>query len=779
MTDEKRSSIFIIKCKFYNFELLYFEKLIKKLIILFFFFLPGFLFSQDIGKIYSISYPADTVVNFGPCYVGDSLIEAFHIENLTNNNFIIYEVMPTFGILRDPNETFVDEFRSFKNIAPRFPINMPAKASTTLLIQYNASTDLFTNPLGWYHTFMQVGFSKITDTSLVYGKMFFLKAKKTNKAIDGYEDLLNFDSVYINSTVKESLTWRVKSVLKDSVSLIDQKFTLLSPQLTTDEFFPHFYSINPVFRYKGESLTWQFEYAPLDMGVDSGRVELAYKPFIDTYPDSIQKAICKLQGVGVKQDIRLNYANYDFRNDTIFLGNIQTNKLLKINAQIKNYGNIPFNSTDEQITEEYLNISSQILRKIKDNPSSIAQNGTADFSFEIKINNIGNFVFRYEITSDISQRNIKYAPASANKIVFYIVGKAIEPLIAVSSILIQFPTIYQYLPYCESISDTTLYIHNLGNDTLHISQILIENDMPKFTFTTDKTELSISPKSKDSIIITFSPILSKVFTADLLLISNSENKIDTTKIGLMGSSVAPTATSISIGDYKSMPGSIIEIPIMVDSNIVYSSNFSDTIYYNRSILQYVGYKNQGTASQEPIEKILINEDSSGYLAIFIKKPPTSRFYDNKVLIKLQFKIYLGNAPSTLISFLNPRFGNQYCDYALRIPKENIKNGYFEIDSVGGINMKAYPIVKPTVQIKSLSPNPVKDKIDIQLWCEGTTNLKLDIYDYYGNIILQNDYGKIEAGDYNISQDFAMEPTGMYLIVLYSNSKPIYQRFIKY
>ncbi|MBP7214459.1 MAG: hypothetical protein KBA52_02320 [Candidatus Kapabacteria bacterium] len=753
--------------------------MLKKSIILFIFLLPCFLFSQEIGKIYSINYPADTVVNYGPCYIGDSLSETFRIENLTNDNFIIYEVMPTFGILRDPNETFIDEFRSYKNVAPLFPINLAAQSKTTLIIQYNASTDLFTSPLGWYHSILQVGFSEVSDTNLVYGKKFYLRAKKTNKAIDGYEDLLNFDSIYINSTVKESIIWRVKSVLKDSISLVDQKFILLSPQLTTDEFISHFYSINPVFRYKGEALTWQFEYAPLDMGVDSGRVELAYKPFVDTYPDSIQKASCKLQGVGVKQDIRLNYANYDFRNDTIFLGNIQSSKLLKINAQIKNYGNIPFNSIDEQITAENLNITSQILKKIKDNPASINQNGTGEFSFEIKINNIGDFVFRYEITSDISQRNIKFAPASANKIVFYIVGKAIEPLIAVSSILIQFPTIYQYLPYCESTSDTTLYIHNLGNDTLRINQILIENDIPEFTFTTDKTDLSIPPKSKDSILIIFSPILTKLFTADLLLISNSENQIDTVKIGLMGSSVAPSATSISIGDYKGKPGSIIEIPIMVDSNIVFSSNFSDTIYYNRSILQYVGYKNQGTASQEPIENISIKEDSSGYLAIYVKKPTTTRFYENKILIKLQFKIYLGNSPSTLISFLNPRFGNQYCDYALRIPKENIKNGYFEIDSVGGIDMKAYPIVKPAIQIESLSPNPVKDKIDIKLWSEDETFLKLAIYDYYGNMIMQNDFGIIEAGDYYISQDFAIEPTGMYLIVLYSNYEPIYQRIIKY
>ena len=751
----------------------------SNLIIILFLVLPNFLISQDIGKVYSLDYPADSVINFGPVYAGDSIALAFQVENLSNNQLIIYEVMPTFGILRDPNEAFTDEFRSFKNIAPSFPINLSSHTNTQLKIQYNASTNLFTGPLGWYHAFMQVGFAIPPDTNLAYSRRFYLIAKKTNKALDGYDDVLNFDSVYINSPVKESILWRVKSVMKDSVPLIAQKFTLLSAKLTNDEFFPQFYSINPMFRNKNEIINWTLEYAPLDMGIDTGYVELTFKPYPDIFPDSIQKANCKLYGIGVKQDIRLNAVNYDFSNDTIYLANIPTNKLLKINAQIKNYGNIPFNSIDEQIAAENLIFTSNILKKIKDNPASIKQNGTGEFSFECKIMESGNFAIRYEITSDITQRKIKQTPASASKVIFYIVGKAIEPRIAVPSAMIQFPTIYQYLPYCESASDTTIIIRNLGNDTLRINQIIIENEQPRFTFIPDKTELSIPPNNYDSIKITFSPIFSKLFTGDLLLISNSGNLIDTTKIQLTGSSVAPTSTSISIGDYKGKPCSIIEIPIIVDSNIVYSSNFTDTLYYNHSILQYVGYKNQGTASQQPIEDILIREDSLGYLAVNIRKPKSSRFYDRENLIILQFKIYLGNAQSTLITFLNPRFGNEYCDYALRLPQENIKNGTFDIDSVGGIELKAYPIEKPAIQITSLTPDPVNEDINIKLWSEKEAVLNYEIYDYYGNFILQNDLGKVNPGEYNIEQVFSFAPTGMYILVLYSDTHPVYKQFIKY
>lgn len=741
--------------------------------------LPKFLQSQEIGNIYSIDYPADTVINIGPCYVGDSITTAFQIENLSNNSYIIYEVMPTFGILRDANEVFVDEFRAFKNISPAFPINITPKTDVKLIIQYNASTNLFTSPLGWYHAFMQVGLAQTPDTNLVYSKMFYLTAKKTSKAIDGYEDVLNFDSVYINSPVRENLKWRVKSVFNDSISLSDQRFTLLSPKLTNDEFFPQFYAINPMFRSKNEIINWAFEYAPLDMGIDSGLVELVFKPLPRDYPDSIQKATCKLYGIGVKQDLRLNAVNYDFSNDTIFVGNIRTNEIFKINVSVKNYGNIPFNSLDEVIASNNLNFNSQIIKKIQDNPASIQQNLTRDFSFEFKIFESGNFILQYEITSDISQRNIKHAPASANKIIFYIVGKAIEPRIAISSEKIQFPTIYQYSPYCESSSDTTLRIRNLGNDTLHIREILIENEIPTFTFTADKTELSIPPNGIDSVRITFSPIFSQVFSGNLLLISNSRNSKDTLRVKLTGSSVAPSSTSIAIANYKGKPGSIIEIPITVDSNIVFSSDFTDTIYYNHSILQYVGYNNQGTASQEPIESILISENPEGYLSINIKKPSASRFSEKPILIKLLFKIYLGNAPSTLISFLNPRFGNEYCDYALHLPKENIKNGYFEIDSIGGVELKAYPIVKPAILIQSLSPNPVKDWVALDILAHKETAIKLSIYDYYGNLLIENNYGKIEKGQHRFMQDLIEAPTGMYLIILRSDNNTFYQSFIKY
>ena len=753
--------------------------MIRNLLIIICLLLPNFLFSEDVGRIYSVDYPADTVINFGPCYVGDSITATFQIENISNTTYLIYEVMPTFGILRDPNEVFIDEFRNFKDIAPSFPINLYPQAKIPLVIQYNASVNLFTSPLGWYHSFMQVGFALPPDTALAYSQIFFLEAKKTNKFIDGFEDVLNFDSVYINPSVRESREWRVKSVQTDSVQLIEQKLTLLSQKLTYDEFFPQFYPVNPIFRKKNEIINWSFEYSPLDKGIDSALVELKFKPLPKDYPDSIQIANCKLYGTGVHQDIRLNFVNYDFRNDTIFVGNIRTNELVKINAQIKNFGNLAFGSLDEQITGINPNFSAQSIKKIKDNLVRFNQNETANFSLEFQILERGNFTLRYEITSDISQRNIKQVPASAEKVVFYITGKAIEPQIAVSATKLQFPVIYQYLPYCESSSDTTLLIRNIGNDTLYIKKIIIENEVPTFTFTTDENELTIPPNSSDSIIITFEPIMSQVFTADLLLISNSGHPMDSIRISLIGSSISPSSTSISIDSLKGKPGSILEIPIIVDSNIVYSSNFIDTLYYNHSILQYVGYKNQGTASEGAIENILISEDPTGYLAINIQKPSKSRFSNKPALINLLFKIYLGNAQSTLISFLNPRFGNEFCDYALYLPKENIRNGYFQIDSVGGIEMKAYPMQKPGIVIKSFSPNPVKDNINIGLSVSETTNLKLLIYDYYGNLIAENEFGKIGGGDFDLSQNFSNAPDGVYMLILQSEINSIYQLFIKY
>jgi hypothetical protein len=70
---------------------------------------------------------------------------------------------------------------------------LAAQSKTTLnKCQYNASTDLFTSPLGWYHVNFAGWLFRVSDSNLVYGKKFYLRAKIQNKAIDGYEDLLKF-----------------------------------------------------------------------------------------------------------------------------------------------------------------------------------------------------------------------------------------------------------------------------------------------------------------------------------------------------------------------------------------------------------------------------------------------------------------------------------------------------------------------------------------------------------------------------------------------------------
>lgn len=729
--------------------------------------------SQEIGKIYSFEYPDSSEINFGPCYVGDSLISKFVLENYSNEKFTLKPISPSFSISRSPKEVITDEFRSFRIFQTTLPIHINPLSNQNLLIQFRADTNIVIFPLGWYNAIMEIGYSKEDTDSIYLYKQFDLKAKKTRKYIDGYDDILHFDSVYVNPPMSVERTWRVKSTFKDSVSILSQKFTLLSQQLTNNEFNADLYQINPVFRKKYDIIDWKIHYYPLDLGTDTGLVELNYKPLPETYPDSIQTAFVKTIGTGVKQDLRLISSNFSFRNDTIFVGNQQTLKPFKIVADIFNSGNIPFGTLSESMSSSNIDFDYNITAKLIKN-SYLFPGKSDDFDVNVTLKELGNFTIKYNLESDIINRRIKFPPNDSKMKTIYIVGKAVEPVIQMLSDTVDFENVYLYLPFCPSSKDTNLTIYNVGNDTLRINKIDIVKQKPNYSFTSDNPEIQIPPNSKYEININFEPTFASDYSADLIIYNNSQTPEYT--VHLMGVSTTPAITNIRIDTIAGKPGSIINIPVKVDSNIVYANEFEDTLFYDRSLLHYVGYITVNTASNQPIEKIIAEESIEGKLYLHIKKHPKTRFTQNSTLIYLQFKAFLGDAKSTEISFMNPRFGNEICSNALNLPKSNIHDGIFKIDSICGIDYKAFP---QTVIINSVYPNPSVDFINVDFTLTEPEILTFEIFDELGNSISRTEPKEFMKGDYSHEIELRDLNFGIqYLKIVTGKGNTIFQKVIK-
>ena len=117
---------------------------------------------------------------------------------------------PTFINTNSPNSSGNDFF-SFKVSNPTtFPILLNNhKPTDTLTIDF--TTEIQTE-FGRKEIMLILGLTTMTDTiNTVICDTFYLIGKKTKLAIDGYDDILTFDSVFIDQNTPISLEWKVKN----------------------------------------------------------------------------------------------------------------------------------------------------------------------------------------------------------------------------------------------------------------------------------------------------------------------------------------------------------------------------------------------------------------------------------------------------------------------------------------------------------------------------------------------------------------------------------------
>jgi len=711
------------------------------------------LFANEIGKIYSIDYPNSEIINLGPVYIGETINSRFRVENLTEQTYHIYEVKPTFGIFRSPVEVIPDEFLSYRTVDTKFPIQVLGNSNIEISIQYEADTNLLVYPLGWYNADLLIGMATEPDTNVVLDKNFKLLTKKSKLYVDGFQDRIIFDSTYINPPLPQAKDWKLKSIFKDSLQITNQKFNLLTAKITENEFIPEFFEINPLFLRKYDALNLRIGYQPRNIGIDSGQVEMHY---LNNGTDEF--ASVTLVGTGVQQKISLINSNYNFNSDTIFLGNVPANKDLLINFDVMNSSNFALNLISEKFVNqnpEYVQADLEIVKKMQSSVKYIDSGIIESVELRVNVQDRGNFEFKYIIESDIDNRFL-FVPTNAKYKEIIIVGQSVEPKIQIISETIDFEKVYLYLPYCQSRKDTIIRIRNIGNDTLRINKIELILQKPLPAFSCSNNELTINPNETAEIQISFEPNSPQIYSANLVLHNNSS--VPNYTLSLIGTSITPAVAKLYIDTFRVRPGSLLYVPIKTDSNIVFANNFSDTLYYNRSILHYVGYEVENTASQQPLENLDISETFDGKLAINIRKPNKTNFLAKENLIFLKFNTYLGNSPSTSISFSNPQLGNEYCERSLNLIKENITNGTVILDSICGIDLKAYPILVQSINYKD-------DNIEFQYKILAKTTFSYQIYDAIGNLIYSKNKVEYEPNSYSDIININYLPKSLYFIVL--------------
>lgn len=711
------------------------------------------LLSQEIGEIYSLDYPNLTEINLGPVYIGDSLDFFIKYKNTTNNTYDIFGVKPTFGIFRYSSEIIPDEFLSYRHISPVFPIKVLPNSENQILLQYRADTNLTVYPLGWYNADIIVGFGIPPDTSLALQRQFHYFTKKTNKLIDGYVDVINFDSVFVAPPVPVKSTWKVRSTFRDNLQVEKQELRLITPKVTLDEFLPNFHEINPIFPRKRDIVDWEIGYQPRNKGTDTAEIRLYFKNLQE------KEDFCKvlLVGTGVQQKLNIVNSNYVFSNDTIFLGAVHSNKKLNLEFDILNSSNFSFNALEERIeSPDLVDFKYTITQTINQNKQHLQPNSISKVKVDLTLAERGNFVLKYIIKSDADSR-FKFVPNPSKEVVFYIVGRTMKPELQANNTTIDFENIYLYYPYCRSTKDTTILIRNIGNDTLRIEKIEITNQQPMFAFSVKENSLIVPPNEFGKINLNFEPVLPELFTASLILHNNTD--VPKFIINLKGIASTPAIAKLEIDSHRVRPGTLLIVPIKTNQNITFANEFTDTLYYDRSILHYVGYDINKTAISQPIEIISIQENVEGKLAIHIRKPKKTQFSADSIFLKLKFNTFLGNSNSTTISFKSPILGNEHCERTLNLIPENIKNGTVVLDSICGLDLKTFPRKMIVNSVKTFANT---SSINLNYQLNSTGIVTFELYDYYGKYCYSFSEFKTPL-TYEQKIDLPKLPSGIYIL----------------
>lgn len=741
------------------------------------------LVAQDYKARIISSVPHDSkFINYGPCFLNDTLQIKFFIKNEGAKSLLMTEGIPTIYLGLSPNDATLNQFTLFRRFTPLPKTYLPDE-SDTLRINFLAG-DTLVSRTGWHEALL--GLSLVPSDNPGSGPIskidtFFLRVKKTPYFVAAYDDVISFDSVYINPNIKLERKWRVKNVWNEDQPIINLEKRLITQPVTNSEFFvddiPSGIDI-----YPDSTIIVNVAYHPLNRGRDSMFLKLNYYPLRSIFPDSIDFAWAALRGIGVEQDLRITNSDFNWNIDTIDLGNVNVSDSLIFNVQIKNFGNMPFGLIDQSIlnwSDNNVNNNFRILSKFQRSGNHLALDATDSLRIVFKPQGQGIYLARLKFESDIFNRNISGVQPDKRYVYYYIKANVISPSIVTNFKEVDFGNIVVNSS-CLSQRDTTITVYNAGNTDLIISNIHFNPDYPNNYFYVNESQFIVPPSGSKQITVSFYGLSGDFdsFESVMIFETNQTGNSKYYEILLKAKSVPPISAYLSIpAGLKSKPGTNIEVPVILQgvdkTPVQLARHFKTSIVYNRTLIEFVSTRTIGTAlegafnSGDLFENPLNNE-----LYLDFSSPSNNYFMNKDTLLVLKFKTYLGNSPATEISIVEPKFSDGVCEDIFTL---NTSNGSYYTDSVCGVELKALPQSNGKFEFIVVQERIDSDyKLQFQLPYE--TNVELIIFDTFGNKIIDIVNSRFGSGIYEYRADISFMKTGTYFAVLrtpaYQSIKPV-------
>ncbi len=730
---------------------------------------------------YNYSYPDTNIIDMGMCMQGDTIITYFKLVNTGDSIVSIKDHDPSFYLGKTQKGTLEYELLKY-DLGSQFISPGDAK---TIGIVYRTKNDV-TDPvskskeallkLGLY---FQDTCNGTSQSEMLVSKYYKLVFRKTNKLLDGFENIKILDSVYINPTDTLRYNWIVQNSSMKGLSVSEQDTNWLVPRYSgqASEFYFKFYPLPMSYQVnqKYSQNTWQIGYYPTDTVKDAIELKLKYTDIETGYVDFVTDTI---KAFGVVQDIMVDETHTQMipkiyekivngkKYTVLDLGQIPRQPdcffLSYPTLQIINNGNIVLTAD-----------SIRLLNETNDNPSTeftffnndritgtpIPNGGTGWYSFRLMSQEAGIHTARLVIYSDIYKKNIFGYPSDARKIEFLIRAECVEPIMALNHTTVDYKNVV-ISPDCPKKILDSVKVYNNGNANLNIKNIRIDTKTTPFAVTPNN--FILEPGTGSNIYISFNTDGLDVNTQyDAKLRIESETCPDSiTVVSLTAKTVEAASTTMRLPEVKAMPGRVVSFPLLVDGEkIQIARTFRDTIVFEKYLLSYQNYENVGTASAKA-NIIEMSEFKDGMLAVNIKMAGSEYFSASDTLIILKFNTYLGNKISTPISFLNPELGDGICSKVMSIVKTD---GLFTLDSVCGLENKAIPSVVRNFSILSARPNPADDEFRVQFSLSGENRCSFNLYDLYGQKVFSIPAENLSPGEYETRIDSSVFTHGIYYL----------------
>jgi hypothetical protein len=161
----------------------------------------------------------------------------------------------------------------------------------------------------------------------------------------------------------------------------------------------------------------------------------------------------------------------------------------------------------------------------------------------------------------------------------------------------------------------------------------------------------------------------------------------------------------------------------------------------------------------------ISQIAEDRVSVSLSMPEADQYFKfMDTLVFLRFKVYLGDKVTSPVTFTNPVFSDAICAEVFSInPQEDIINGSITLDSVCGLQYKAYDRNNQKFSFKDISPNPGKDFIIINIGMAFKTRAVLSLYDTHGNLVYKIFDSELPAGLYEKEVNISDISPGAYYI----------------